>query len=534
MQSPAESFISKRKRSRHSLPTLTIVTRSSSSSLSKFKQCDKHELSHPSRALHPKQSLKPQPQDQDQDHFETQDESYQALKRVKFNNPLFYTEDASLAAISPSVYNVNHEDEDFEDLEDEEMPKFQYESKYRNSSNKSIYNIQPTTTTLSYTPEERQMFNDMLFNRFIDLDGSDSFDPCDSFDNSDSFILENYLGPEPALNFAASESWETDSIPLVTLPELDLVTQRQDQSPTQKESQVESLSENHNSSLETRWPIGMQDDSTSFSTLGQASEVVSNKRGRRESLIKNYYRYEQQLLKSSNSRHLISDADDLFEHGLQTESQLDSESLNDFFMYDTVASMSEDESDGKSSISSFSSVEPSSPTGTVTGTATVTSPSLTKFAVAPFPKNIPICGYRDRNLRNLIQVPVMTTASGRPLNPKRIMAALASLSPRNVRAASCSRPSFSTLRKEPLSMSTASARTEVDDAKAQKALVSSQTTSQLQFQNSLNSARSTPAHYNQQLALVLAEGLNCRSLFSGRAGREMIALGGKVSKDFWA
>lgn len=429
MSSPSSSSSStipehKRKRSNPSLPALTIVTRSSlrkqdtPSTTTKPKSARKQAPTHngmttksrvtrsAKKQVNPKvtvpvtSSHSESEPESDQEEFEEEDAM--PFKRLKLQEPMYLTNNDCL----PSVATINniHEDYDDED-DDEEMPKFQYESKFKRSA---------STSTKLYTPEERKIFNDMMFSEYLDLE-------------EPSVNVMEYNEPEPALDFGSAEDLDTD-LPLVTPVELEA------EKPVAKVL-------TRKTSDDTRWPITQQDNSTSFSILGKETKVAAATAAAPK----------KEVAVSIKQEEPSKELEGLFEE----------ESLDDFFMYDSASSTTEeDESDDNATSTS-------SP-----GPAEVEPLIWTS-------KRIPICGYRDRN--QTIQLPTNGT-----LHPKRIMAALASLSAAD-------------------NKQSPSSATESSSARTGK----------------------LPATAYYQQAVMAATGLNRRSLFSGKA-REMI--GG----DAWA
>lgn len=377
---------------------------------------------------------------------EDEEDDEPAFKRVKLNEPLYISQDMALPTPTP-IYN-SHEDEDYEDLEEEEMPKFQYKSKYVPSKAKS-----PTASQL-YTPAEREVVNDVLFRQYVDLDDHDAAQTG----GSDNWLMKSFEQEEQLLGFVSdSDDLQTgDSLPLVTPPELSNEASVMVRMPAQRQQACDPLA---------RWPIGLQDNSTSFSTLGK----LSSRRQQQQ-------QGQKGTKPAAMPEHAV--AESLFEAPSEEESSMD-----DFFMYDSMTSVSDDtdESDGKldpsASPDQIASTCAGSSSSLLAAATTSTAGAAAATHTLPFTaRNIPICGYRDRN-RALVHVP----AGGRPLNAKRIMAALASVAPRDG-------PS------EPASG---------------------------------ESAQAQAGQYYQQ-ALVAAAGLNNRSLFSGKAA-EMFAAG-----DYWA
>lgn len=323
--------------------------------------------------------------------MEEEEEEDMPFKRLRLQEPMYLTNDCL-----PSVTTINNVHEDYDDEDDdEEMPKFQYESKFKRSA---------STATKLYTPEERKIFNDMMFSEYLDLD-------------EPSVSAMEYNAPEPALDFGSAEDLDTD-LPLVTPVELEA------DKPVAKVLTRKTVAD-------TRWPITQQDNSTSFSILGKEAKVAAPKK---------------EVTVPIKQEAPSNELEGLFEE----------ESLDDFFMYDSASSTTEeDESDDN---------------------ATSGSPGPEVEPLIWTSKRIPMCGYRDRN--QTIQLPTSGT-----LHPKRIMAALASLSAD---------------KQSPASTEAGSTR---------------------------NGKLPATAYYQQ--AVMAATGLNRRSLFSGKA-REMI--GG----DAWA
>lgn len=373
----------------------------------------------------------------DNDSFEDDDDdqeddaaSGKSFKRIKLHMPMYLSDENMTSAAT--IYNSNiHEDYDDED-DDEEMPKFQYESKFKGK-------VTGATPAL-YTSEERKILNDVLFNEFID------------FDEPSTSPMDYHEPPmEPSLEFVSAEDLDTD-IPLVT--PLELSSQESAEKFASKFSNfmISKLS------AETRWPITQQDNSTSFSILGKESSSTPVKTEKVSTETTQQFKQEEPI---------ADDVDDLFEQ----------ESLNDFFMYDGASSgtssvTEEDESDDNSLFSPA-----------VDATTSSTGVSLEPLIWTS--KKIPLCGYRDRN--QTFNLPY----SGTPLHPKRIMAALASLS---------------------------------HDTKRNSSDSSQNTNSSSSSSSSHLNHQKLPATAYFQQALAAAAGLNRRSLFSGKA-REMIAMG---------
>lgn len=371
---------------------------------------------------------------------ENEQDSSKSFKRIKLQAPM-YIFDESLPMPAPVYNNDIHDEYDDED-DDEEMPKFQYESKF-----KSIKSGSSTATTPAlYTAEERKIFNDMLFSEFVD------------FDEPTTSPMDYDVPPmEPTLDFVSADDLDTD-LPLVTPLELSQEAAAE-KKPTILASKVSNTAN-------TRWPINQQDNSTSFSILVKESNATTTTPQKEETMPKTnpqvHIKQEQQ------ADH--EDAESLFEK----------ESLDDFFMYDSASSMTEDDESDSTGHLSPSCSTPEAP-------ATV----ATDLCIEPLiwtDKKIPICGYRDRNQ-------TLNLPSGTPLHPKRIMAALASLA-----------------------------------APSKNGGNNDNEQSPLRFGSSLSSHshQKLPATAYYQQALVVATGINRRSLFSGKA-REMIAMG-----DTWA
>lgn len=417
----------KRKRSSHSLPALTIVTRSSLR-----KQSNESGPKSGTQKASGIQRKTVRIQDEDAiEESEDEDEVKQegaSFKKMRIQAPLYISEDSLDMAAPAPIYNTHHEDEEYDDFE-EEMPKFQYESKF-NGKHSNVH------TPALYTPEERQLFSDMLFSQFVDFDEPSS-NPMD------------FEQPEPVLDFISDDDLDTD-LPLVTPLELS------ETKPNSSKLPILAASRSGNDPA-ARWPISQQDNSTSFSTLGQASIK------REQDIIK-----REETSSSKNVPSLSS----------ETDSVAETESLDDFFMYDNASSSGEVEEESNGAMQASPAIE---------GSASPTVKSSTSTPVEPF-RNIPLCGYRDRN--QTFNIP----SGSRPLNPKRIMAALASLAPRDSKSLILNEPSTSL-----------------------SATLSGSCSS---------TTLSATALYPQ--ALVAATGFNCRSLFSGKAS-EMIAVG-----DFWA
>lgn len=342
------------------------------------------------------------PSDYEDDHEEANEADSKPFKRIRLSAPLYISDDNAAAA---PVFNNIHEEYDDDD-EEEEMPKFRYESKFK-ASNLSAANEK------LYTEEERRIFNDMLFNEYVD------------FEEPSSAMKYDEPPMEPNLDFVSAEDSLESDLPLVTPLEL---------ASEEKRTMLPMPSRR---SSESRWPM-TQDNSTSFSILNK--QQLQQKQSKPKSELTPAVKAEE--------ISTTEDVDALFEQ---------EDSLDSFLMYDSTSSLTEEsESDG----------------------STLQSP--TPEVVEPLiwtDKKIPLCGYRDRNQS-------LHISNTTPLHPKRIMAALASLS------------------------------------------------SELKQSNSAHhdhqhhSKVPTTAYYQQ--ALVAATGLNRRSLFSGKA-REMIAMG-----DAWA
>lgn len=262
----------------------------------------------------------------------------------------------------------------------------------------------------------------------------------DTNDFEEPSLMEYNEPPmEPSLDFVSDEDSMESDLPLVTPVDLE-------SKDTCAQLPVPSTSSRRFS--ESRWPMS-QDDSTFFCLLNKQEE---------KSQAKNNASALPPVKKEHNTESIDDDVDALFEK---------EESLDSFFMYDSASSSltEESESDGSTL---------QSPT-----------PELATEPLIWTDKKIPLCGYRDRNQ-------TLHLSSTKPLHPKRIMAALASLS------------------------SESAATTKAGSSHHR------------QMGQDANHATKMPSTAYYQQALFAATGLNRRSLFSGKA-REMIAM-----NDPWA
>lgn len=341
-------------------------------------------------------------QDSNDDEEETNDRGF---KRVRLSMPDFMSSalpddgDDTQQPKYNALLDEDYDDED-EDEDDEEMPKFQYKSKYNDDN---------------ADPDNTEKLNDALFQQFVDFknslngNGSGGESKADQMEaRRKSLLMSKYFGDlqqtadsssMPLLEFMEEGEAEgdgnsdkktmgevPDSIPVVTPSDL---AENSETSGSTKSAEQEEKKEgeqnNRRASVAGRWPLGAQDKSTLFSTLGQ-------------------HQHQQRREPAKSGAAVASAGADFLERSSQPDSTQTQEpaSLDDFFI------MSEADGDGES-------------TGTGTGVSSATDDTDDPAEyVHPGKPNVPLCGFRDRAY--LDPSPPQSRSSGS--TPRRVLAAM--------------------------------------------------------------------------------------------------------------